>query len=84
MPLCAGVDGAAVSGPPSVCGSSQLSMDGSLALSHDAGLTHSYRPEHAARSESSLQGNTISFTVQSDLYLHSPIASLFVVVMSLR
>lgn len=55
----AGVDGAAVSGPTAVRGRSQLSMDGCLALSHDAGLTHSHRPEHAAGSEGSLQGCTL-------------------------
>lgn len=54
----AGVDGAAVSDSTAVRGSSQLSMDGRLALSHDAGLSHPHRPEHAAGSEGTLQGWT--------------------------
>lgn len=61
--LCAGVDGAAVSGPSAVCGGSQLSVDGRLALSHDAGLTHPHWPEHAAGSEGSLQGMTLWFNL---------------------
>lgn len=31
-------------------------MDGRLALSHDAGLTHSHRPQHAVGSQGALQG----------------------------
>lgn len=58
--LCAGLDGATVSGTPPVCGCSQLSMDGRLALSHDAGLTHSHRPKHAVGSEGPLQGYTLN------------------------
>lgn len=57
--LCAGVDGAAVSGPPAVRGCSQLSLDGRLALPDDAGLSHSHRPEHAAGGEGPLQGNAL-------------------------
>lgn len=55
----AGVDGAAVSGPPAVRGGSQLSLDGRLALPDDAGLSHSHRPEHAAGGEGPLQGNSL-------------------------
>lgn len=54
--MCPGVDGTADPGPTAVCSSSQLSMDGRLALSHDAGLTHSHRPEHASGSKGPLQG----------------------------
>lgn len=66
--LCAGVDGAAVSGPPTVCGSSQLSMDGCLALSHDASFPHSNRPEHAAGSKGPLQGCILYLYTHKNFY----------------
>lgn len=58
LSLCAGLDGASVSGASSVCGSGQLPMDGCLALSYDASFTHSHRPKHAVGSQGPLQGST--------------------------
>lgn len=72
MSMCAGVDGAAVSGPPAACGCSQLSVDGSLALPDDAGLSHPHRPEHAAGGEGPLQGDDffrLLFICKAELFL---------------
>lgn len=48
--------GVVATGPAAVCGSSQLSLDGRLALFDDASATHPYRPQHVAGSESPLEG----------------------------
>ena len=54
----AGLDGAAEAGPSAVCGGRQLSVDGRLAVSHDAGLPHPHRPQHAPGGEVPLQAGT--------------------------